>query len=491
MFTPQLQELLNKQRSLNIKIILLSALSLLLLSSASFAKYDLNNDRGIYTQSFTTPYKNVTEVCVMPKHLVGVKYKSSDWEDEATLCSLDFYGKTSLNGTPLEYVAICPKVRSTNPAVEVYSLKQEGLTVKDYEKKQCRLSSKKRDKSKAKRLAKFKQSISCSYTPAILAYYHVSRMLGGVGNVQPAVIRTIALAEHRKIANDGYKIAKRYRMRVQGLTWKMFIDTENNIDSRRDRYGRKYSNLVFTSDNKQVFGAMQKDVKKESRYREFYIKNYKNSYRRLTAQPFVKQLISRKSQAKQTVEKLYQLKDYADMLVIDYLLSQEDRFGNVAYKDYYYSVDKDGHIERKRVPKKEVKQYSQEQLKQHNIYKVRRLVLKDNDCGVRRYNRTRKSNIMSKIRHMSVETYQRLLWMDSKIEEDETEAFFRNELLFSHRDWEKFESLVQELKMTLQKRCHTGSLVLDLNPERKLLGQPDIKPKEQCDLPSWEDVVLQ
>ena len=179
------------------------------------------------------------------------------------------------------------------------------------------------------------------------------------------------------------------------------------------------------------------------------------------------------------------------MLVIDYLLSQEDRFGNIAYKDYYYSVNAEGKVDRTRVPNKKKKQLSKEKLEQMGIHKVRRLVLKDNDCGVRRLNRTKKSKIMSKLRHMSVDTYQRLLWLDSKIEREETESFFRDELLFTHRDWEKFESLVKGLKKTLQKNCRRGRLQLDINPERKLLGLPLTVSREQCELPSWEDLMQQ
>lgn len=464
---------------------------MLFFSSATFAKYDLSSTHGVYTQSFVTPYKNIVEKCVMPKHLIGVKYKEKDRSDEAMLCSLDFYGDTVLNETKLEYVAVCPKSRSTNPAVELYKIKEEGGSVEKYEKKQCSLHSQRRDKSKAKRVAKFKQSMSCSYTPSILSYYHVSRMLGGVGNVQPAVIRTMALKEHRKIAKLGYRVAKRSKQRIQALTWKMFIETESHIDSRKNRYGKRYSKQVFTTDNKQIFGAMQKDVKKESRYKEFYIKNYNNSYKRLTSQPFVKQLMDRQPQHKRSVEKLFQLKDYSDMLVIDYLLSQEDRFGNIAFKDYYYSVNGNDKVDRSKVPEKIDKQLSDKKLNELNAYKVRRLVLKDNDCGVSRFNRTKKSKIMSKIRHMSLNTYQRLLWLDSKIERDETEDFFRNELLFSHQDWEKFESLVQGLKKTLQKNCLRGRLRLDLNPERKMLKLPPIKAKERCELPSWGDLMSQ
>ena len=464
--------------------------AVLFVSEFAIAKYDLNENRGIYTQEFITPYAGVTEICVMPKQFLGVKYRKKDRKDEAMLCSLDFYGKTVLNGVPLEYVAVCPKSRSTNPAVEVYKIRQEGLSVEEYERTECRVHSKRRDKSKAKRLAKFKQSMSCSYTPSILAYYHLSRMLGDIGNVEPAVIRTMALEKHRDIAKLGYRVSKQSRQKVQALTWKMFIDTENHIDSRSNRYGRKYSPLVFTTDNQQVFGAMQKDVKKEGRYRAFYIKNYKNSYRLITSQPFVRKLISRQSYANASVELLFQLKDYADMLVLDYLLSQEDRFGNMAYKDYYYSVSTDGKITRKHVPENKQKRISKEMQENLNIHVVRRLVLKDNDCGVNRYNRTEKSRIMEKIRHISLDTYQRLLWLNSKIEDTYTEEFFKKELLFSSHDWEKFERLVKTLTKTLQSNCRKGHLKLDLNPEQKLLGKPYQASPKQCELPTWEDLIL-
>ncbi len=461
------------------------------ISELAIAKYNLNENRGIYTQAFITPYAGVTEVCVIPKHFLGVKYRKKDRKDEAMLCSLDFYGKTILNGIPLEYVAICPKSHSTNPAVEVYKIRQKGLTVEEYEQQECKRTSKRRNKSKAKRMAKFKQSISCSYTPSILAYYHLSRILGDIANVAPAVIRTMALEEHRSIAKLGYRVATQSRQRVQALTWKMFIETENHIDSHSNRYGRKYSPLVFTEDNQQIFGAMQKDVKKEGHYRAFYIKNYKNSYRLITSQPFVQKLMSRQSYADADITLLFQLKDYADMLVLDYLLSQEDRYGNVAYKDYYYSVSNDGKITRKQVPEDKKEHISKEMQKNLNIHVVRRLVLKDNDCGVKRYNRTEKSKIMTKIRHMNLDTYQRLLWLNSKIEDTYTETFFKKELLFSSRDWEIFERLVKKLTKILQGNCRKGRLKLDLNPEKKLLDKPYQASLKQCEFPTLEDLMLQ
>jgi hypothetical protein len=458
----------------------LSAFALLFITSPSLAKYDPKKIRGDYIQHFSTPYENVTETCVIPQHSSLAYYKDSDRKDEAMLCGIDFYGSTSMYDIPLIQVAICPKNRSTNPAVELYKLKSTELSIQAYESQQCRLPSKKRDKKLAKRLAKFKQSISCSYTPSILGYYHVSRMLGNIGDVSPAVIRTMALKRHRKIAKLGYQVARKYKQTIQAKTWKNMIDTENHIDSKSNKMGKKYSKKIFTIDNKQLFGAMQKDVKHEEKYKEFYIKNVKNSYRHLTSQPFVKKLLRQNINAKTSVAMLYQLKDYSDMLVIDYILSQEDRFGNMAYKDYYYFINDAGEIQRSRIRDSE-SELSTEQ-SDPNLYKVRRLVLKDNDCGVNRLNRTKQSKIMSKIRHMSLNTYQSLLKLEANIETENLEHFFKNELLFSTKDWENFEHAIQNLKSILQKNCRSGRLSLDLNPQRKILSLETIDSKSYCNL---------
>ena len=459
----------------------LCTIYLLFISFPGVAKYDPEESRGDYMQHFFTPDKNVIESCVIPKHSPFAHYKKQDREDEALLCGVDFYNMTASYDIPIIQVAICPKNRSTNPAVEIYRLKATDLSIEEYEAQQCRLPSKKRDKKLAKRLAKFKQSISCSYTPSILGYYHVSRMLGNIGEISPAVIRTMSLKQHRKIAKQGYKVARKYKQTVQAKTWKNMIETQNHIDSKHNKMGKKYSNRIFTLDNKQIFGAMQKDVKNEEKYKEFYIKNVKNSYRRLTSQPFVKKLLSKKSYANAAVADVYQLKDYADMLLLDYLLSQEDRFGNMAYKDYYYFVNEAGEIQRQRIKGNQETVLDNDE-KDPNLHKVRRLVLKDNDCGVNRMNRTKKSKIMSKIRHMSLNSYQYLLKLEQQLETESLAHFFQNELLFSEKDWKKFEQNLHSLKSVLQKNCYNGYLALDLNPHRKMLGLEAIDSKSYCDL---------
>src|SRR5713226_5076694 len=99
------------------------------------------------------------EVCVIPKHFVGGEYSDKDIEVETKLCNIDENTNT----------AVCPKLNSTNPGLDFYSLPQ-GDTPDKVEGARCETAG-------AKKIAKYKLSTSCSYTPSILGYYHVSRML--------------------------------------------------------------------------------------------------------------------------------------------------------------------------------------------------------------------------------------------------------------------------------------------------------------------------
>ncbi len=457
---------------------LLIYLSTFVACNAFAEKMDINTPRGEYTQKFITPNKLITEICVIPKHFPKADYRKKDRKIERTLCGYDFYGETTLNGPniPLTYVAICPKVSSSNPGVEIYDLDDGDLTVDEFKEQQCVKKTKVRNKEKGKKVAKLKQSISCSYTPSLLAYYHLSRILGNIGDINPTVIRTIELKEHKKIVKLGKKVAEKYGLKVQGMTWETFSKVEKNDGTE---IARKHSKNVFTTDYKQIFGALKKNVKKEERYKEFYIARAKSTYKKLKKQPFVRILSRRKFKEKHSIPKLFQLKDYSDMLVLDYLLSQEDRFANIHYKTYYYSL-KGKKIKKKLIKKKN--KLTKNDIKENNILVVKRLVLKDNDCGVKRINRTRNSKIFKRISHMSFKTYRKLLYLNSVINKKETKTFFKTEALFTGKDWNRFRKLVKSLTSIVQKRCKSGKLKLDLNPERKMLGKEVIKSKKYCEL---------
>ena len=133
--------------------------------------------RGVKLVQLPVPGRNA-EVCVVPKHLVDAGYSDEDAKTEAQLCDIDVNSNS----------AVCPKLNSTNPGLDMYSLPQ-GSTPQQVQASRCKISG-------LKKIAKYKLSTSCSYTPSILGYYHLSRALGGIANVPPSVLRTFDLKNH-------------------------------------------------------------------------------------------------------------------------------------------------------------------------------------------------------------------------------------------------------------------------------------------------------
>src|SRR5262249_41477332 len=129
------------------------------------------------------------EVCIIPRTVPALGSGTAD-PTQSSLCAIDFYDDS---------IGICAKANSTNPGVDVYKL--NGNPVKaTFESTGCKQPEKKRP---AKKIAKFKQSITCSDSASILAYYELSQALGGIGDVPPAVIRTMSDDVHKKITQAG------------------------------------------------------------------------------------------------------------------------------------------------------------------------------------------------------------------------------------------------------------------------------------------------
>jgi hypothetical protein len=112
------------------------------------------------------------EVCIIPQTVPGLGSGTAD-PVQTSLCAIDFYDDAS--------IGICPKANSTNPGVDVYKLNGNPAKAA-FESTGCRQAEKKRP---GKKIAKFKQSITCSDSASILAYYELSEVLGGIGDRDP------------------------------------------------------------------------------------------------------------------------------------------------------------------------------------------------------------------------------------------------------------------------------------------------------------------
>src|SRR5215470_3605390 len=79
----------------------------------AYAGLSADPKRGEQTVDHSVPGRNA-EVCVIPKHLDVGRYFDKDVEIEAQLCNIDEHKNS----------AVCPKLNSTNPGLDLYSLPQ-------------------------------------------------------------------------------------------------------------------------------------------------------------------------------------------------------------------------------------------------------------------------------------------------------------------------------------------------------------------------------
>ncbi|MGE4130826.1 MAG: hypothetical protein AB7F86_04270 [Bdellovibrionales bacterium] len=421
--------------------------STLLALSGSWASATLQT-QSILSDSLTRLSNpgQADEICAPVRHFADGLYSAKDLKDEDELCSLN---KSTT-------AAVCPKLNSTNPGLDFYAV-PDGQTAQAFAAANCKPDSKK--------LAKYKLSTSCSYTPSLLSYYHLSRVLGADLKVPVAVVRTFDLVHHLELAKKGYRLS-------QGLiqeTWASLLrELQRGKDSkRRDR--------LFTSDFQQSYGALQLNPRGESRYAEFFnggannlqralnFKN-KNPYAKLLASSTgIDQSVSR-TFSQDSVQSLVQLQDAANMILMDYLLSQEDRFGNIHALEAWAYVDA-GVVKTK-------KNLTPEEVQTLGAVKIKKMILKDNDCGVARENIAQKAELLSLVRHIEPEVYRRIRLLDRSVDDETVQSFFRQGLLFTDEDFKTFRTNLKRLSAHLYESCQSGRLRQDLDSKVYFTSAP-------------------
>jgi len=435
------------------------------------------------------------EECIVPKHFVGATYKPKDSIKEADLCQLDFYEKIS--SADVQVVGLCPKVESTNPAVELYSLPL-GRSKDEFEKTECPKAD---DRRSGKKLGKFKQSVTCSYTPSILGYYQLSRILGGILDVPVSVIRTMDKDRHLDfVKNAASIVSKLFPVsdpiieQAWNKTWPaLHADPEGRTIGAR-------AALVFSSDYKFIYGALVQNPKKESEYTELNGRTYETRYSDFKGKIQYKNLLnpdpvshwldgqSEQDRLVKSGPTVLQMRDLGDMIVMDQIMSQADRIGNVHFT-YQYEILGPGKIEEveaelvKDAKGKDVPDPAQaEQMNERSAVLVKKIMIRDNDCGVIKENNAKIHKLLEGVHHFNPETYRRLLWVGEQIQNAEPmiRAFFQEEALFTDKDWALFKANVQEVLGRLRSQCLAGSLHLDLDLDSYVFGRSPSDSRSLC-----------
>jgi hypothetical protein len=411
-------------------------------ASVGALAFNSNEATGRAIHKFNTPFRK-QEICVLANGMPNAVYAAADQQQEKQLCKYDFYGLTP----GAERVAACPKINSTNPGINLLLTKKTlryPPFAPDCSDKDPRLTM----------VAKHKQSISCSYTPSILMYYHLSRRFNGILNVPVAVLRTIDKAQHANWTDQALDFFPWYNRELIHLNWKHY-------DIVHDSPGR-YP-LLFTRDAQYLYGALLSNVKDEERYDEVHGLggSYDNREGRFMQQkPFRKVAdlrdvseLNRGLSISDKIQNIVQMQDVSNMVLFDYLLNQADRVGNIHYLTRYYSIEGENlRVEESPFP---------------GSFKLKQMVLKDNDCGVVKENRFKAFSVLQKVRHMSPKTYQTFLTWTRELRLPELQRFLKREVLMTDRDInDPKNGLIanaMSARQILQANCRSGYLKLDLS----------------------------
>jgi hypothetical protein len=472
-----------------VKLIIIAAVIPTLLSTSAHAALDLRQLPG--RQTITQSAGDRSDFCVLPKTIPNFPYRKKllekDQAIEADLCGLN------LNDSQSD-VAACPKLNSTNPGIRIFKLKPEAGGRAKWEAAEC---GKEDPKGESKQVAKFKQSMTCSYTPSLLAYYQMSRMLDTQPIVPVGVLRTMDARTHLEyVKKGGVYATKLYANEPTAPILNAWTKLWPAAHAAKPA-------TLFDTTGAQVWGALIEAPKGKELYTEVFTKPGQRFHYDTRYQDFkgTTPYLSLKNPAPlasklgielpKIAQTMVQLKDVSDMILLDYLLNQQDRMGNIHFISYYLYME-EGALKDKKVKKADPGDTSEAtEMKAKGAVVVKRMLLADNDCGVTKDNLVKSNQILEGVNHMGLDTYRRLLWLTTQLQTSEWKNFFKEELRFTQSDLEKTNSISSGLLLNaanavkiLQEKCRKGALQLDLNLLLQLQGKNISDSKPFCDLPA-------
>jgi len=407
--------------------------------------------RGVEVVKFAVPGGRPDEICVIPQHLSFAKYRADDTEAEKELARYDFYkaGDTPDDGA----VAVCPKAKSTSAAVELFEIPSGSSKPAQETASYCTQMEK-----SGKMLSKFKQTdnhYTTTLSGSILSYYHVSRVLGDICNVKPAVIRTMDIEQHKQVVRLAAQMGIH---RLVGKSWSLFNTYYQNPRNS------PVAQALFTSDFSQIYGALLEDTHGKELYAE-WLKAGPNlgsvrAFRNMADGRPVKAILGSSDFSQTNVQALVGMRDVSEMILLDYLMAQSDRFsgGNIADYNFVYAIEGD-HITETR----QSKHANPASNDAHQVI-VKRLTLVDNDAGLLNENTCEKKGYLNQISHMHPDTYNRLIAFAKKWNDDSAvKEFFHKECTLNRSQVARLEKDLMNAASTLQARHAAGKLLLDLD----------------------------
>jgi hypothetical protein len=409
---------------------------------------DREAPRGVNIVKYNVAPGRPEEICVIPKHLPFGNYRETDAADEQQLARYDFnkMGNTPDDGA----VAICPKNKSTSAAVELFNIAQGSSKPAEETADYCTGIRK-----NSKELAKFKQTdnvFTTTSTAAILGYYHVSRVLGDICHIEPTLLRTMDIEQHKKVV----KLASELGIHgTVGKSWNLFNKYYANPG------GSSVAEAIFTNDFLQIYGALIEKTKGDELFAEWLQAGSNLSstraFRNMADSRPVKSIIGSSTFNQSVVQSLVGMRDMSELILLDYLLGQSDRLtgGNISDYNTIYYLD-GNHVKSSR---------KQEDVPpDSNKVTVKELTIVDTDAGLLNQNVFEQKGYLNQICHMHPDTYERLIDFAKRWKTDPSvKMFFHQECVFTASQGARFEKYLMNAANAMEARHTNGKLLLDLS----------------------------
>jgi len=445
--------------------------------------------------SFSSP-GGLTEQCIRIQAMPGADFSKHDRKTEETYCALDLYR-----------LALCPKLWSTSPGTILYEIALEnwGGDPAGFEQASCSAGHHARDEALDKP-ATFKMSVndrdtSATYAPSAWIYYHFSRYFDTNVYVPVAVYRSMEAAQHnRRVTRRGVGLTEGHRnLRMLAAGWRFVDELERGEGSAGARAA------ALTDEGRQVYGVLLDN--KGDRYgpeingtRESGWGSGQNHDFQLTA-PFialrtagalqeaashgVHQARTNPRMAKalpadiSTTQVVFWMRDVLEIVLLDYLLGQQDRIGNIDYNWRWFWVE-DGKLESKSAHGHE----PPDEIRAFDPVRLRRSAINDNDAGVRSgyANFARRTGMLDGLRHFHPGLYQRLGRLAADLAEGgPIYAWLTGPAGLGTREADAIKQRAVEAFEKLGGDCRSGQLALDLDPAAFIGAEPDPSPRN-CDI---------
>lgn len=407
-----------------------------------------NTPRGQETINHTSS-NGVVELAIRSAAFPGHPeiYGNKDVEKEKELAAIDFYNGKTQDGLD---IVLIPKTYSTSPGINIHAIKlPTGMSHFSY----AESHTGKMHSGDDKIIAKYKQSIPThfTYAPSILGYYHLSRFLD-TGHVEPTVVRTMDVAAHKPLADLGKAKAMGSNNRNQWTGLRALDETHNNP-------------TLYTRDGKQLYGALQANPTREESYPHLSQLGGAGAFAgssefgKVTS-PNPLKLNCKDATGKLdqvAVQQIVQIKDLSDMVLMDFIMSQADRFSGNMHSQKIYMWIENGVLKHK-VKKGDPAKMGQEIPPEAVL--INRMIMKDNDAGLISGNSAKSYHLLEKVSHVDPKTFNRLLDFQEELQKPEVAQWYQTELLFTQADFNTVKNNVDQAVSILNGRKDKG-LFLD------------------------------